>query len=75
MARYLITGGAGFIGSNIAEELARRGEEVIVLDDLSTGRASNLDAFLAALHYPGTDLHCVTGCNIRNFRILFDFNQ
>ena len=38
MARYLVTGGAGFIGSNIVEELVRMGEEVIVLDDLSTGR-------------------------------------
>lgn len=56
MARYLITGGAGFIGSNIVEELARRGEEVIVLDDLSTGRASNLDAFLADITFIEGDI-------------------
>lgn len=42
MARYLITGGAGFIGSNIAHELVRRGDDVCVLDDMSTGRAANL---------------------------------
>jgi UDP-glucose 4-epimerase len=40
--RYLITGGAGFIGSNTADELLRRGHSVAVLDDLSTGRESNL---------------------------------
>jgi UDP-glucose 4-epimerase len=40
--RYLITGGAGFIGSHLAERLIRDGHEVLVLDDLSTGRESNL---------------------------------
>src|SRR3954467_11170299 len=35
--RYLITGGAGFIGSHLSEELLRRGHSVHVLDDLSTG--------------------------------------
>jgi len=41
--RYLITGGAGFIGSNIVDELVRRGEEVAVLDDLSAGKEANLE--------------------------------
>jgi len=40
---YLITGGAGFIGSNIARRLAAKGERVRVLDNLSTGRLSNLN--------------------------------
>jgi nucleoside-diphosphate-sugar epimerase len=40
--RYLVTGGAGFIGSNIVDELVRRGQEVVVLDDLSTGKEENL---------------------------------
>ena len=40
--RYLVTGGAGFIGSHLAEALIRREDEVVVLDDLSTGRAENL---------------------------------
>ena len=39
---YLVTGGAGFIGSNIVEELVRRGESVRVLDNFSTGKKSNL---------------------------------
>lgn len=42
MARYLITGGAGFIGSNIARELVVRGQHVRVFDDFSTGRRENL---------------------------------
>jgi UDP-glucose 4-epimerase len=40
--RYLITGGAGFIGSHLAERLVERGEDVTVIDDLSTGSAANL---------------------------------
>jgi UDP-N-acetylglucosamine/UDP-N-acetyl-alpha-D-glucosaminouronate 4-epimerase len=47
MARYLVTGGAGFIGSHIAERLARDGHSVRVLDNLSTGRRSNVDAVQA----------------------------
>src|SRR5918996_4168943 len=42
MAQYLVTGGAGFIGSHLAEELARRGERVRVVDSLVTGKRSNL---------------------------------
>lgn len=42
MARYLITGGAGFIGSNLAWALVTRGDEVRVLDNFSTGRDANL---------------------------------
>jgi UDP-glucose 4-epimerase len=40
--KYLITGGAGFIGSNIAEELVKRGHQVRVLDNFSTGSMENL---------------------------------
>lgn len=40
--KVLVTGGAGFIGSQLVERLLARGDEVLVLDDLSTGRASNL---------------------------------
>jgi nucleoside-diphosphate-sugar epimerase len=47
MAQYLVTGGAGFIGSHLVEELVRRGESVRVVDSLVTGKRSNL------AHLPG----------------------
>jgi UDP-glucose 4-epimerase len=43
VVKAVVTGGAGFIGSNIAAALSDRGDEVVVLDDLSSGYASNLD--------------------------------
>jgi nucleoside-diphosphate-sugar epimerase len=43
MARNLVTGGAGFIGSNLARRLVSLGEEVVILDDFSTGKRANLD--------------------------------
>ena len=50
MAHYLVTGGAGFIGSHLAEELVRRGERVRVVDNLATGKRQNL------AHIPGVEL-------------------
>lgn len=49
MAEYLVTGGAGFIGSHLAEELVRRGHHVRVADSLITGKRRNLD------HVPGVE--------------------
>ena len=49
MAQFLVTGGAGFIGSHLAEELVRRGHQVRVADALTTGKRSNLD------HVPGVE--------------------
>ena len=40
--KYLITGGAGFIGSHLAEKLIARGDQVVIFDNLSTGSANNL---------------------------------
>ena len=45
--RTLVTGGAGFIGSHVVDALVERGDEVVALDDLSTGRRENLDHALA----------------------------
>lgn len=45
MATFLITGGAGFIGSNIAEELIKRGEKVRIIDNFSTGKMENIEEF------------------------------
>lgn len=50
MARYLVTGGAGFIGSHVVDALAAGGGAIRVVDDLSTGRRENLDA------HPGVEL-------------------
>ena len=51
--RCLITGGAGFIGSNLADALVRRGDEVAVIDNLSSGKLANLEQALRA----GATLH------------------
>ena len=47
--RYLVTGGAGFIGSHLCESLLADGAHVVAVDDLSTGRRGNLEAAFAAL--------------------------
>ena len=46
--RYLITGGAGFIGSHLADRLAERGDQIVLLDDLSTGTAANVQHLIDA---------------------------
>ncbi len=53
---YLVTGGAGFIGSNIVEELLRRGEKVRVLDNFTTGKRENLAPFLERIEVVEGDL-------------------
>ena len=42
MASYLVTGGAGFIGSHLIETLLANGHEVIIIDNLSTGKRGNV---------------------------------
>ena len=48
-ARWLVTGGAGFIGSHLAEHLLRAGQDVVVLDNLSTGHFRNIELVQAAV--------------------------
>ena len=50
--QYLITGGAGFIGSHLVDKLIELGEDVIVLDDLSTGQVSNINLHTTVRRVP-----------------------
>ncbi|HCU96312.1 MAG TPA: hypothetical protein DHU96_27770 [Actinobacteria bacterium] len=77
MMRVLVTGGAGFVGSNIVDALVARGDLAVALDDLSTGERGNLapdiplrvadvsdyDALFSAIHGEGFDaiVHCAAG--------------
>src|SRR5919206_2071156 len=61
--KILITGGAGFIGSHLAERLIERGEEVCVIDDLSTGAIENIAAIK---NHPNFTYHIDS---IRNYRL------
>ena len=53
---YLVTGGAGFIGSHIAEALVKRGDRVRVLDSLITGRRDNLSSFADGVEFIEGDI-------------------
>ena len=61
MKRYLVAGGAGFIGSHIAEALVRRGDRVRVIDDLSTGLLENLGALGSGKPGSGAPVEVVRG--------------
>lgn len=54
--RCLVTGGAGFVGSNLVEKLVQLGHDVIVLDNLSTGRLSNLNKFISKITFCKVDI-------------------
>ncbi len=56
MSTYLVTGGAGFIGSNLTHALVERGHTVRVLDDLSSGHLQNLSAVAADVEFINADL-------------------
>jgi nucleoside-diphosphate-sugar epimerase len=56
MAKYLVTGGAGFIGSNIVERLISEGHQVRVADNLSTGKLENLKKFMEQIEFIEGDL-------------------
>ena len=43
MKKYLVTGGVGFIGSHLVDKLIEKGNEVVIIDNLSTGKKENLN--------------------------------
>lgn len=70
MAKYLVTGGAGFIGSNIARYVLAKGHDVAVLDDLSTGHRRNLSDIIDRIEFIDGDIRdrqavdkAVSGCD------------
>lgn len=65
--RALVTGGAGFIGSNIVDALLDRGDDVAVIDNLATGRESNLHRAIER----GAKLHVVDICDPGELRAIF----
>lgn len=56
MSTYLLTGGAGFIGSNLARFLLKKGSQIIILDNLSTGKRRNLDEIIDQIDFVEGDL-------------------
>jgi len=62
VSRYLVTGGAGFIGSHLVETLVRRGENVRVLDSFLTGKRENLAPFLDRIELVEGDLRDPDAC-------------
>jgi len=71
MERYLVTGGAGFIGSNICRRLVQEGTFIRVLDNLSTGKKSNLDDIIDSIEFVEGDMgdeatarRCMKGIDI-----------
>ncbi len=67
MSFYLVTGGAGFIGSHLVEELVRRGERIRVLDNFLTGKRENLTNFLSQIELIEGDIRdeetCLRACD------------
>jgi UDP-glucose 4-epimerase len=59
MKKFLITGGAGFVGSHLAEELVKRGDSVTILDDLNTGKILNLESIKEKINFVNGDIRDV----------------
>lgn len=56
MTKYIITGGAGFIGSHVAEYLSKKKKKVVILDNLSTGRINNIKNFKSKIKFVKCDI-------------------
>ena len=66
--RCLVTGGAGFIGSHLVDHLAADGQDVVVVDDLSTGRRQNLTGALPSIRFIEARLHDAISAELEGLR-------
>ncbi|MFQ5801187.1 MAG: NAD-dependent epimerase/dehydratase family protein, partial [Candidatus Hydrothermarchaeales archaeon] len=62
MSKYLVTGGAGFIGSHIAEELVKRGHDVRIVDNFLTGKRENISSLLDKIELIEGDIRDIDVC-------------
>jgi len=62
MNKYLITGGAGFIGSHLVEELVKKGHEVRIVDNFFTGKKENIESFLDKIELLEADIRDYDTC-------------
>lgn len=62
MSKFLVTGGAGFIGSNLVEALLMNQHEVTILDNLSTGKISNIQPYIKDIHFIKGDIQNPETC-------------
>jgi UDP-glucose 4-epimerase len=71
--KIIITGGAGFIGSHLAEFLINKGHNIIIIDNLSTGRLSNIKAFKNKVKFIKADISKLGKWteNFKNARVVF----
>jgi UDP-glucose 4-epimerase len=75
MAKYLVTGGAGFIGSHLVERLVGDGEAVRVLDDFSSGKRENLAPFSSGIELVEGDLRNMEDCRRASAGVEVIFHQ
>ena len=64
MKKYLVTGGAGFIGSTLVDKLIEQGNQVLVIDDLSAGKKENLN--------PKAEFYQLDICDFEKIKPVFD---
>ena len=71
--KIIITGGAGFIGSHLAEYLVSKNHKVIIIDNLSTGRLSNLKSFKNKVKFVKADISKLNKWteNFKNTQVVF----
>src|SRR5687767_11816491 len=75
MSKCLVTGGAGFIGSNLVRRLLEEGEVVIAVDNLSTGNAANLEGISGAFTFAEGDIRDQEQMKALMYGVRYVFHQ